>query len=291
MVEAEYQTVVATSATGRIVLAMACFLAMAFAAAMLVGNYEYQQRLIDTVTSERSTVEIGTQILTQQQLTRADVAELKRALIRPKGPSAPLPGSVPTPQAAPPAQPDAAPAPTTPQVPDDGTLGRLDNYLSRLQEQVLGVQRAVDERVPLSRDSDLAGRFVALNQSVVNARRLLASARGVQPQKLSAPTGLDSCCEPPARFIRANANVAVQPVPAPTTITIPVVAGGPTPANLAWTKLYIMFGIFGALALTFLVAVIAIFTSSNPAAISFATDTMKTLLGFFIGVATAFMGG
>jgi hypothetical protein len=55
-------------------------------------------------------------------------------------------------------------------------------------------------------------------------------------------------------------------------------------------RIWIMLIIFLTLALTFLVSIISIFKSTNPDVLKFAFDTVKTLLGFFIGVATTLIG-
>ncbi|SNT01732.1 hypothetical protein SAMN05216374_2320 [Tardiphaga sp. OK246] len=48
--------------------------------------------------------------------------------------------------------------------------------------------------------------------------------------------------------------------------------------------------VLGVLALTFLVSIVSIFFTSNAEVLKFAFDTVKTLLGFFIGVATTLIG-
>lgn len=45
-----------------------------------------------------------------------------------------------------------------------------------------------------------------------------------------------------------------------------------------------------SLATAFIVSIVAIFKTANPAVLQFAFDTVKSLLGFFIGVATTLMG-
>jgi hypothetical protein len=55
-------------------------------------------------------------------------------------------------------------------------------------------------------------------------------------------------------------------------------------------KLYIMIFVFVILGITFIAAVIAIFFTQNPEILKFSFDTIKTLMGFFIGVGTAFLG-
>lgn len=66
------------------------------------------------------------------------------------------------------------------------------------------------------------------------------------------------------------------------------------PSNPRFTqedaRLYVMLSVFIVLGVTFIVSVIAIFKATNPDVLKFAFDTVKTLMGFFIGVATAFLG-
>jgi hypothetical protein len=51
-----------------------------------------------------------------------------------------------------------------------------------------------------------------------------------------------------------------------------------------------MLIVFVTLGLTFIISIVSIFRSTYPEVLKFAFDTVKTLLGFFIGVATALMG-
>lgn len=60
--------------------------------------------------------------------------------------------------------------------------------------------------------------------------------------------------------------------------------------SIATAKLYIVGFVFMVLGITFVGAIVAVFTTANTAVLSFAIDTIKTLLGFFIGVGTTFMG-
>jgi hypothetical protein len=56
------------------------------------------------------------------------------------------------------------------------------------------------------------------------------------------------------------------------------------------TRTWIMLIVFATLGVTFIVSIISIFKSTNPDVLKFAIDTVKTLLGFFIGVATTLLG-
>ncbi len=51
-----------------------------------------------------------------------------------------------------------------------------------------------------------------------------------------------------------------------------------------------MIAVFFVLGVVFIASLIAIFVTTNPDVLKFAFDTIKTLMGFFIGVATAFLG-
>ena len=55
-------------------------------------------------------------------------------------------------------------------------------------------------------------------------------------------------------------------------------------------KVYIMVFVFCVLGVTFFTSMSAVFMTTSPDILKFAFDTIKTLLGFFIGVATAFLG-
>ena len=48
--------------------------------------------------------------------------------------------------------------------------------------------------------------------------------------------------------------------------------------------------VFAVLGLTFIISIVAIFKTTNADVLKFAFDTVKTLLGFFIGVATTLIG-
>jgi hypothetical protein len=55
-------------------------------------------------------------------------------------------------------------------------------------------------------------------------------------------------------------------------------------------KLYIMLFVFVILGLVFVGSIIVIFATKDQEVLKFAFDTIRTLMGFFIGVATAFLG-
>lgn len=55
-------------------------------------------------------------------------------------------------------------------------------------------------------------------------------------------------------------------------------------------RLGVVMVIFSTLSIFFFVCVAALLFSRNPAVISFASDSVKSLLGFFLGVGMSFMG-
>jgi len=55
-------------------------------------------------------------------------------------------------------------------------------------------------------------------------------------------------------------------------------------------RLMVVITIFATLAVFFVICVCALLFSSSPAVITFAADSVKSLLGFFIGVGMSFMG-
>lgn len=294
----EYEPSPSRGIATRIPLIVACFLALAFAAAALVGNFAAQQRQDLAIVSQQQTVTLSAQVLDGQRQAQSDLAEIKRAVV----PGARRPAATPAESPSPTPPANVAPAPqadTDAAAQIAGRMNRAGALLSSMQEQFGSLQAAVNERAPLQRYPDLAARFATFSRLIIVTRATLTGSTAPAPAPVIGEQSLpddpqfagDDWDQPRARLIPANLVVPSSPAPSPTiSVSIPTVAGGPTAANLAWTKLYIVFGMFGALVLTFLIAVVAIFTSSNPAAIAFATDTIKTLLGFFIGVATAFMG-
>ncbi len=61
-------------------------------------------------------------------------------------------------------------------------------------------------------------------------------------------------------------------------------------ASMMTPKFLISSFVFFILGIVFLVAIRGVMTTKDPAVMSFCLDTIKTLLGFFIGVGTSYMG-
>ena len=57
---------------------------------------------------------------------------------------------------------------------------------------------------------------------------------------------------------------------------------------IEFPKNTIMLGVFSALGIVYFVAIFKVFFSTNPNNVDSATDLIKTLTGFFVGVGTAF---
>jgi hypothetical protein len=76
----------------------------------------------------------------------------------------------------------------------------------------------------------------------------------------------------------------IDPIP-PAYAQTKIVGYGPDEV-----RLMVVIAIFSTLALFFFVCVGALLFSTTPAVITFAADSVKSLLGFFIGVGMSFMG-
>jgi hypothetical protein len=55
-------------------------------------------------------------------------------------------------------------------------------------------------------------------------------------------------------------------------------------------KRWLLGGVLGVLAIVFIICIVAIFMTKDAEVLRFAFDTVKTLMGFFIGVATTLIG-
>jgi len=172
------------------------------------------------------------------------------------------------------------------QPPASGTatfeqVATIERHLGAVAGQTELLETLVVARVPDEARPEIAAGFRRLRASVTAAQRAAAQAReGRSGGGASAALALPSETVPPL----LAASVAVQ-------TGSPAERAAPSAAELAWFKIYVIFGIFAVLGIAFLIAVGAVFTTANPATLAFATDTVKTMLGFFIGVATGFLGG
>ena len=83
---------------------------------------------------------------------------------------------------------------------------------------------------------------------------------------------------------------AVQPTAQPVTPPAVQPAAQQVTPPAAQMRMWIMVLVFIVLGITFIISVAAIFKTTNTEVLKFAFDTAKTLLGFFIGVATTLIG-
>jgi hypothetical protein len=173
-------------------------------------------------------------------------------------------------------------------------LTRVDGYLAAIEKRTDGLRELSVGREPIAPDRLLA-ELNAIRETAGEARKYLQTSgepgTGEPPLGDAAPPrdaapGLRPSTwipdEAPARLIPASLNTAAAPAAPPAVETAPTL--------VPQTRFYIVLGMLGLLGLTFLIAVVAVFTTRNARKHAFATDTIKTLLGFFIGVVTAFMG-
>jgi hypothetical protein len=176
-------------------------------------------------------------------------------------------------------------------------------YRDSFERQKLAEARAMEMQLAIAQLRDrvqlLAGttdEIAQLAGQISDAQlreNLLQKTRQLQTQILALtdtyyksyrPSTNDRSDLPSFPFSIISSAFAQQPSPPP-----PV-----PPSYLHMTqddaRLWVMLSVFFVLGLTFIVSILAIFRSSNPDVLKFAFDTVKTLMGFFIGVATAFLG-
>jgi hypothetical protein len=183
-------------------------------------------------------------------------------------------------------------------------LARVDGYLADIEKRTDELRGAAATGAQLPPERLLA-QLTSIREIAGEAREYVRASsgeggedadpgkgasplRGKAPAPDATPTLRPSGWNPaeaPARLIPASLNGAAAAPPVP-----PPLAEGVPGLSLAQTKLYVVLSMLGVLGLTFVIAVIAVFTTRNARKHTFATDTIKTLLGFFIGVVTAFMG-
>jgi hypothetical protein len=263
---------------GTLALVGAAAIAFFIAAAMLFENLS-----AGPVVQDQAAAPMLNEILRQQVGTRNDLTALRQAIVQQSRPGAPRPQ--PRTTEPPPPGRTAPPAGTgnagngnagggTPigdEPPPDRrpefrrALERIDGYLAVLQG---GVQTLFAAATRGEGGRELRGRYEEMVATIAEARRFVRE----QTAAVTAEAG-------PLPGAEAELSLALVSEPEP-----------PSPARLAWIKLYIVAGMFVVLGIVFVVAVFAIFLARRPAAVAFATDTVKTMLGFFIGVITAFMG-
>lgn len=257
--------IIGNAGAGTLALILAGFIAFLFAGGMLVDSFaaptSTEPRAINGPPPDSPAAAKLEEILAQQVDTRRELAELRAALLsRPQ----PIAGAAVPPSPA--ARTEAPACRTEPRRDCRPVLQRIDRYLVSINEQIMALPSGPDPRgVP-----EYGSRLEKIVETIAEARAYLRE----QGRRLAT-------IEPPQG---GGAEVLLL-----GAATAPAAAVGPPAAEMAWMKLYIVAGMFVILGIVFILAVVAIFTTRNPATLTFATDTVKTMLGFFIGVITAFM--
>ena len=174
-------------------------------------------------------------------------------------------------------------------------LTRLDDYLAAIEEQTDTLRVAVVTATPPTPEQ-LLKQLNAIRGTADEARKYLqASAAppvpGAAPPDNGTPALTPSSWQPseaPARLIKANLAQA----PAPAAQALPEEQANPGPGKereaklkAAQSRLYVELGVLGILGLAFLAATATLFLTRNERRHAFAGDTIKTLMGFFLGAA------
>jgi hypothetical protein len=177
------------------------------------------------------------------------------------------------------------------------TLLRFDQMQVALKNQSMSLQDTIDKIAQsASQISDAQQRENILQQTRELQRQIfdftatvLSSYRSNSSNEINHRYSLSF-----PLFSQAFAQAATPPAvsPPPTAAPPPPVAAPPTFGGMTQesARLYVMMSVFIVLGITFIVSVVAVFVATNSDVLKFAFDTVKTLMGFFIGVATAFLG-
>lgn len=256
--------IIGNTGAGTLGLILAGFIAFLVAGAMLFDSFTDRQLSQIRVPSaeyrppDRQSAAKLDSILAQQAEARGRLVELRKLLESHVAAPADAPARVPA-------------AATCPQLPPRRdcrpVLERIDRYLGTIDRQatVLLSGSSGDNA-----NSNFGSNWEMLMATIAETRRYVREQRRLL-------TAAAAPAETEETVVLAS---LVQSAP----------AEGPPAAELAWMKLYIVAGMFVILGIVFIAAVAAIFLTRNPATLAFATDTVKTMIGFFIGVITAFMG-
>ena len=165
------------------------------------------------------------------------------------------------------------------------TINDINKSASQIQEVQLREQ--ILQKLLLLQQQN----FDIINTATKAARasRTLTNAKPADWVRLATSPGLPSIISTAA----ADQSPASPPAaaPAPLVPNLPPAAAASTPRfTQDDARLYVMLAVFIILGITFVVSIVAIFQATNADVLKFAFDTVKTLMGFFIGVATAFLG-
>jgi hypothetical protein len=167
------------------------------------------------------------------------------------------------------------------------TRKRLLEQISEIRSLQSNLQSTIDDLAKLARQvpdstlrDGLQDKILTLQQQILQVNDAIYRSIDLTVFRKSS-----SNQQPQATFAFPDfvSRAAAEPTP-----QVPALA--PQRFNQDDARLYVMMSVFVVLGATFIVSVIAIFKTSNPEVLKFAFDTVKTLMGFFIGVATAFLG-
>lgn len=171
-------------------------------------------------------------------------------------------------------------------------LDKMSSNVRDLQEKLSKVKRTVQEQ--RANDDEKKAISAQLAETDANVDRLFRQMvrlkvglelRAIDPSIRDSDASLSRLSTETARNDRSRGYSIITPAYAETSSSKTLSKLAPDDV-----KMYIVLIIYCILGLTFVASVIAVFRTANQTALNFAIDTIKTLLGFFIGVATAFMG-
>lgn len=171
----------------------------------------------------------------------------------------------------------------------DRNAAVLQNDIAKAAQVTLTSLDSVDQT---SRDllSKLSSPDKSLNRDellhdVLAIQSQLSEARGSLFYILNSLRKFSQSQEPTFSLITsARADALPTPTPTPTSAVSP-------PRRVSdEMRTWIMCLVFVVLGITFIISIVAIFKTTNADVLKFAFDTVKTLLGFFIGVATTLIG-
>jgi len=183
-------------------------------------------------------------------------------------------------------------------------------YTSRNYQERAAIAQAAEMRITLAKIThqaqsmqDTAEEITKIASQIPDAQlreNILQKALLLQKQIFELVGGLYKTLETPRGPLKHSGN---EPNKLPSLSSLSIISGAsaqpatPQPPSAAGTRftqedarLYVMLSVVVVLGITFLTSVVAIFKATNPDVLKFAFDTVKTLMGFFIGVATAFLG-
>jgi len=158
------------------------------------------------------------------------------------------------------------------------TLRTIDSEISDLRATLANPEKPPSRDDLLQRVDRLGSAIDQLHNEVIKGF-LRFLPRSEAP---ASPSGLIGA---------AHAQPVTAPVPQPAPSTAPVPQPtAPSRRVSEDMRTWIMVSVFVVLGMTLVISIVAIFKTANAEVLRFAFDTIKTLIGFFIGVATTLIG-